>query len=34
LRTPLAAILGFAELLSTRAPDQVAAPGHIKGGGK
>lgn len=35
MRTPLAAILGFAELLSTRArPDQVAAPGHIKGGGK
>ncbi|HTI83664.1 MAG TPA: HAMP domain-containing sensor histidine kinase [Acetobacteraceae bacterium] len=35
LRTPLAAILGFAELLSARAgPDQVAALGHIKSGGK
>lgn len=35
LRTPLSAILGFAELLIPSArPDQLAALGHIKGGGK
>jgi signal transduction histidine kinase len=35
LRTPLSAILGFAELLVAQArPDQIAALGHIKSGGK